>query len=161
MELLRFRPVEEGDCQVEAMLHTPITEMAVRRETFPTVVLCPGGGYEMVSQREADPVAQRFFAAGYNVFTLQTYSVGERARDFRPLGELSEVCGKSGCERNGAATPGGWRCAASPPGAHLAGSLGTLYDDPWFVARRGTSRVEPPGRHDPVLPGDHRGPARP
>ena len=98
MELLRFRPVEEGDCQVEAMLHTPITEMAVRRETFPTVVLCPGGGYEMVSQREADPVAQRFFAAGYNVFTLQTYSVGERARDFRPLGELSEAVRQKLCD---------------------------------------------------------------
>ena len=137
MELLRFRPVEEGNCQVEAMLHTPITEMAVRRETLPTVVLCPGGGYEMVSQREADPVAQRFFAAGYNVFTLQTYSVGERARDFRPLGELSEVVRQVRLRKE-------WRCdprrvavCGFSAGAHLAGSLGTLYDDPWFVARRG------------------------
>ena len=75
MELVRFRPCPDTEAQVEGWLHTPITEMAVRRERFPTVVVCPGGGYEMVSQREADPVAQRFFARGYNVFLL-TYSVG-------------------------------------------------------------------------------------
>ena len=35
-------------------------------------------------------MAQRFFARGYNVFLL-TYSVGEKAKDFRPLRELSET----------------------------------------------------------------------
>ena len=42
--------------------------------------------YAFVSRREADPVALRFFAAGYQVFIL-TYSVGEKAKEFLPLRE--------------------------------------------------------------------------
>lgn len=59
MELVHFQPIPGSDGHVTGYLHTPITEMAVRRESFPTVVLCPGGGYSMCSMREADPVADR------------------------------------------------------------------------------------------------------
>ncbi len=40
----------------------------------PVVVLCPGGGYEMTSDREAEPVALRFLAMGYHAVILR-YSV--------------------------------------------------------------------------------------
>ena len=70
MELVHFQPIPGSDGYVTGYLHTPITEMAVRRERFPTVVLCPGGAYIGCSLREADPVALRFFARGYQVFTL-------------------------------------------------------------------------------------------
>lgn len=40
----------------------------------PTILLCPGGGYSMVSQREAEPIAVHFLPEGFNVFIL-TYSV--------------------------------------------------------------------------------------
>ena len=83
-------PLPGSDGHVTGYLHTPITEMAVRRERFPTVVLCPGGAYIGCSLREADPVALRFFARGYQVFTL-IYSTGEQAKDFQPLKELSET----------------------------------------------------------------------
>ena len=43
MELVHFQPIPGSDGHVTGYLHTPITEMAVRRESFPTVVLCPGG----------------------------------------------------------------------------------------------------------------------
>ncbi len=36
--------------------------------------MCPGGGYEMTSDREADPIALQFVAMGYNVAILR-YSV--------------------------------------------------------------------------------------
>lgn len=37
----------------------------------PTVVICPGGGYGMTSDREAEPVAFKFLAADYNVVVLR------------------------------------------------------------------------------------------
>lgn len=40
----------------------------------PVVVICPGGGYEMTSDREAEPVAMQFLAAGFHAAVLR-YSV--------------------------------------------------------------------------------------
>lgn len=40
----------------------------------PMIVICPGGGYEAISDREAEPVAFKFIAAGYNVAVIK-YSV--------------------------------------------------------------------------------------
>ena len=42
--------------------------------TRKTVILCPGGGYRFVSDREAEPVALQLLAADINVFIL-TYNV--------------------------------------------------------------------------------------
>lgn len=133
MERIEFRPLDDSDGSVVAYLHTPILEMDVRREKFPAVVVCPGGAYAMVSEREADPVALRFFARGYQVFIL-TYSVGEKARDFRPLRELSETV-KALRQHSGE-----WHvdeehiavCGFSA-GGHLACSLGTMWNDPKFL----------------------------
>lgn len=36
----------------------------------PAVVICPGGGYEFCSDREAEPVALAFVARGYQAFVL-------------------------------------------------------------------------------------------
>ena len=40
----------------------------------PLILLCPGGGYEFTSDREAEPVAMQFLAAGFHVGILR-YSV--------------------------------------------------------------------------------------
>lgn len=37
----------------------------------PAVLVIPGGGYEMTSDREAEPIALKFVGAGYNAFTLR------------------------------------------------------------------------------------------
>jgi len=39
-------------------------------ETRPFVLICPGGGYSIVSKREADPIAFEYLAAGYHVGIL-------------------------------------------------------------------------------------------
>ena len=54
----------------------------------PLVLVVPGGGYDHVSPREGDPVALQFAAAGYHTAVL-TYSVGEGARNYQPLRQLS------------------------------------------------------------------------
>lgn len=50
----------------------------------PTILILPGGGYGMCSDREADPVAFHYLRAGYQVFILR-YSVGEAAVWPNPL----------------------------------------------------------------------------
>ncbi len=37
----------------------------------PTVVVCPGGGYGLTSDREAEPIALKFASAGFNAFVLR------------------------------------------------------------------------------------------
>lgn len=133
MRKVDFRPLPDTDGIVTGYLHDPINEMNPHRNVFPVVVVCPGGGYSMVSQREADPVALQYFAAGFQVFTL-TYSVGEKAKGFTPLKELSETF----CHIRKNAED--WNCAAGQiavcgfsAGGHLAASLGVLWNHPKFL----------------------------
>lgn len=50
------------------------SEEIVPNRVRPSVLVIPGGGYEMTSDREAEPIAMQFLAAGYNAFVLR-YSV--------------------------------------------------------------------------------------
>ncbi|RSX54642.1 alpha/beta hydrolase [Bifidobacterium samirii] len=51
--------------------NSPEVDMERRR---PAVLVIPGGGYEMTSDREAEPIALRFVAEGHHAFVLR-YSV--------------------------------------------------------------------------------------
>lgn len=52
----------------------------------PAVLVLPGGGYQMCSDREADPVAYTYLKAGYQVFILR-YSVEKNAVWPNPLND--------------------------------------------------------------------------
>lgn len=54
----------------------------------PFVLVCPGGGYAMTSDREADPIAFAYLADGFHVGVLR-YSVGEDASYPNPNVDLS------------------------------------------------------------------------
>ncbi|MBE6558694.1 MAG: alpha/beta hydrolase, partial [Ruminococcaceae bacterium] len=53
------------DCLVNTYIHDDVPElnMPPRR----AIIVCPGGGYQFLSDREAEPVALQYFAAGLNV----------------------------------------------------------------------------------------------
>ncbi len=51
-----------------------LAEMNWEERSHPCLIICPGGGYRFCSQREAEPIALKFAAEGYNVFVLN-YSV--------------------------------------------------------------------------------------
>ena len=50
----------------------------------PGILVLPGGGYSMCSDREAEPIAFEFIAKGYNVFILR-YSLNEYSVFPNPL----------------------------------------------------------------------------
>ena len=129
-----------GTGTVHAYLHEPLTEMAGYptgfekgyRDDYPVMVVCPGGAYRFTSQREWDPVALEYLSAGYNVFVLD-YSVGENAKNFKPLSELSNliITIRDNAEK--------WNCnpdkiavCGFSAGGHLAASSAILWNNEKF-----------------------------
>lgn len=97
------------------------------QEPRPAVLICPGGGYEYVSPREADPIALQFAGIGYHTFVLD-YTTPPKEK-YQALKEAS----KSMCEiRNNAEKwcidPDKIAVCGFSAGAHLACSLGTKWN---------------------------------
>ena len=138
MKLLSFTLPTGG--KMTAWLHDDSPEL-IEPLCFkrPAVVVCPGGGYSMVSGREKDPTAVEFFAMGVQVFVLE-YSVGEGASDKRPLEELARtvLMVRQNAE-SWRVDPNKVVAIGFSAGGHLAGSLGVHWDDPEIVERCGVS----------------------
>ena len=85
-----FSFVPEGvvDCQVKAYLQETWRSKEIATRKVPSIIICPGGAYSNVSDREHFPVGREYLAAGYHVFIL-TYSVKEEAK-FIENGSLSK-----------------------------------------------------------------------
>lgn len=99
------------------------------RKKRPAIVVCPGGGYGMTSEREAEPIAMKYCAAGFHCFVLD-YSVA-------PSGYPAAVCelSKAVAYVRGIADEHCidadriFVCGFSA-GGHLAASLGVHYARP-------------------------------
>ncbi len=97
----------------------------VRR--FPAVLILPGGAYQWVSPREAEPVAMRFLSRGFSCFLLNyscapsrfPVALREAAMAMRYIRTEAEHLH---IEPNKVAALG------FSAGGHLCGTLGTLYD---------------------------------
>ncbi|HHU79535.1 MAG: alpha/beta hydrolase [Caldicoprobacterales bacterium] len=105
-------------------------EMA-HHDKRPAVLICPGGGYQFTSDREAEPIAIRFAAAGFHAFVLRYRT--SPSRHPAPLLDLSramwiirENAGKWHLDPDRIAV-----CGFSA-GGHLAGSLGVFWQQDWI-----------------------------
>ena len=92
----------------------------------PSVIVCPGGGYEFLSDREAEPIALKLVGMGYNAFVLR-YSLTQKFP--KSLQEAAEAV------RTVRANSDRWHVQTDrvfimgfSAGGHLAASLGTLWD---------------------------------
>jgi len=116
----------------------------------PAVIICPGGAYAFVSEREGEAVAMRFLAAGFHAFILQ-YSIAP-ARFPTALIQLADAV------RQVRANADDWKVAdhqiysmGFSAGGHLCGSLGTLWNHPVLETAFGKPAGEKPWKPDGML----------
>lgn len=133
MEVFEFIPDDLKEGKVTAWLHGATTDGGDKVKR-PAIVICPGGGYFMVSAREAEPVAEFYFAAGFQTFILN-YSVQDKAKGFIPLIQLADTVAtiRKNADEWHIMSDKVAVCGFSA-GAHLAGSLGTLYNEEKFLS---------------------------
>ena len=117
----------------------------------PSVLVIPGGGYAMTSDREAEPIAMQFLAAGCNAFVLR-YSVAPSVFPTALL-EAAEAVQRIRAHADD------WQCDPSKiavigfsAGGHLAANLATSTSD---VCRHSSIRNFIPIScgEEPSLPG--------
>ncbi len=123
-DLYEFFSVQAAQgCQ--AKLHIYLPESLYPDRTRPAVLILPGGGYEHVSLREAEPVALRFLANGYAAFVLE-YSV---APAVYPTALREAAMAMLYIRRNAESFAVDKVAAVGfSAGGHLCGCLGTLFD---------------------------------
>lgn len=114
--------------EVFTLSNTPEVDMNKKR---PGLLVCPGGGYGMTSDREAEPVMAKFLAEGY-VVAIVRYSVAPAVHP-QPLFDLSRAMWilRENAEE---LQLDGDRIGAIgfSAGGHAAASLGTLWDEDYI-----------------------------
>lgn len=104
--------------------------------TRPTVLICPGGSYQFVAFREAEPVALAFMARGYNAFVLN-YSVAPQRYPTALLELAAGVAFLRQCAKRFHVNPDALSVAGFSAGGHLAGCLGTMWQQSWIAEQLG------------------------
>ena len=143
----------------EAFAHTagsdsipPYESVAVSKEKRntsglkPAVILCPGGGYEMTSDREAEPVAIQYIAKGYQAAILR-YSVKPAKYPLallqlaKAVAHLREYADEYHIDTEKIVVQG------FSAGGHLACSLGVFWKKPFLSETLGVSaeQIRPNG----------------
>lgn len=134
-------PPAGGQAQLKAWIpETPLVISSCRCR--PAVLILPGGGYEHVSPREAEPVALRFVSKGYVAFVL-TYSCGSHPFPVA-LQEAAMAMKYIRSHAKQMEVNGNMVAAVGfSAGGHLCGTLGTLYDDEVLKEIGTTQQIRP------------------
>lgn len=106
-------------------------------EKRPAVIICPGGGYYFLSQREGEPVAISFLQQGYQAFVLH-YSLKEHSTFPNPLDDISKAVWyvRSHAQEYGI-DPDQIAVAGFSAGGHVCAMLGTQWNTPGLCSRLG------------------------
>lgn len=91
------------------------------------VLICPGGGYEFTSQREAEPIALQFNAAGFHAFVVY-YSVAPNKHPQALLDVSRAMCILRENSKEWKIDVDKVAVCGFSAGGHLAASLGVYWD---------------------------------
>jgi acetyl esterase/lipase len=105
----------------------------------PSVLICPGGGYSRVSERESEPVAIKFNEAGFNAFVLN-YSVYSDMHP-TPIYDVSRaICIIRENEDKWNINSDQIAVCGFSAGGHLAASLGVFWNEDFIFLKEGIKR---------------------
>lgn len=104
----------------------PIPKVDPNRR-FPAVLILPGGAYQWVSPREAEPVAMRFLSRGFSCFLLDYSCAPSRFPVALREAALAMRYIRSHADELHI-DPGHVAALGFSAGGHLCGTLGTLFD---------------------------------
>ncbi|MBQ8554790.1 MAG: alpha/beta hydrolase [Clostridia bacterium] len=107
----------------------------------PSIVICPGGGYTHLSEREAEPVASVFAAMGFNAFVVW-YRIAPNRHPAPVLDVASAVAWVRAHAEEYHADPDAIAVAGFSAGGHAAGSLGVRWHDAALMAELGLTPDE-------------------
>lgn len=126
-DYFEFLGNNNADPTLELYLPYNLVEINQQNRKRPCIIVCPGGGYGMCSEREAEPIALNFLNQGFNAFLLN-YSVAPH-RFPTQLCEVASVleliyknADKWNCDTEKIAIIG------FSAGGHLVAHYSTMYD---------------------------------
>ncbi len=97
----------------------------------PAILICPGGGYEMTSDREAEAIAIQMLSLGYHAFVLR-YSVSPATFPTALLELAQSVALIRNNSENWHVNKEKIIVAGFSAGGHLAASLGVFWHEKWL-----------------------------
>lgn len=118
----------EGDGGILTCYDLAVTSEICEARKSPAILVLPGGGYAMVSDREAEPIALTYTAAGYHAFVLRYSTVPARFPTQLREAAMAMIYIRENADALHVRAD---RVAAIgfSAGGHLCACLGTLFDD--------------------------------
>lgn len=117
-----------GKATLEGFVHSDNREMHKYVQNLPCVIVCPGGGYSFVSEREGEPIAIEYYNRNYNTFVLR-YDVAPARY---PLALTQLACSVDYVRKNAEKfhiNPDKIYVCGFSAGGHLVGCLANFYHD--------------------------------
>lgn len=132
--------IQVSDSPYQAQLITFLHEQSpeIRSQKRPMVLICPGGGYAMTSDREAEPIALNYVGMGFHAAVLR-YGVAPARYPEALLQLASAVALLRKNAENWCIDPNKIIVQGFSAGGHLAASLGVFWKQPFLTQELGVS----------------------
>ncbi|MBQ8814296.1 MAG: alpha/beta hydrolase [Lachnospiraceae bacterium] len=128
----------EAELTLYLLDNYPIMDMDRIR---PTVLVCPGGGYSFLSERETEAIAIQMNAMGFHAAVLRYHVAPARF----PVALAEAACSVAHLRAHAAeygVDPEKIIVAGFSAGGHLAASLGVFWDKEWLTEHTGCAPEE-------------------